>query len=148
VPYALWQHDGALTVISADGKAIQDGSDGRFAKLPFVVGKGAETRADEFLKILEAADDMRSQVRAGILVGERRWTLKLMNGMDVKLPEKGAETVVAQIAKLAREARLLDKDVLIIDARLPGRLIMRLSAEAAAARSEGASRRKLKGSAI
>jgi cell division protein FtsQ len=148
VPFALWQHDGALTVVSADGKAIQDGSDGRFTKLPFVVGKGAETRVDEFLKILDAADDMRSQVRAGILVGERRWTLKLTNGMDVKLPEKGAEAAVAQIAKLAREARLLDKDLLIIDARLPGRLIVRLSVEAAAAKADATARRKPKGSPV
>ena len=145
-PFALWQHEGAVTVVSADGKAIQDGSDGRFANLPFVVGNGAQTRVSEFLKLLDASDDMRSRVRAGILVGERRWTLKMTNGIDVKLPEKGAEAVVSQIAKLAREGRLLDKDLLMIDARIPGRIILRLSEEAAAARAETMSRRKGKGS--
>ncbi len=145
VPYALWQHEGSVNVISADGKMIQDGSDGRFASLPFVVGSGAQDRVGEFLKLLDAADDMRSQVRAGILVGERRWNLKLTNGMDVKLPEKGAEAAVTQIARLAREGRLLDKDILSIDARLPGRVIVRLSEEAAAARAESMSRKKGKG---
>ena len=89
---------------------------------------------------------MRSRVRAGILVGERRWTLKMTNCIDVKLPDKGAEAVVSQIAKLAREGRLLDKDLLMIDARIPGRIIVRLSEEAAAARAETMSRRKGKGS--
>src|SRR5579864_7949497 len=51
-PFALWQHDGRLAVISDDGAVLQDYISPAFLKLPLVVGKGAETRAKDFLTLL------------------------------------------------------------------------------------------------
>ena len=51
-PFALWQHDGRLSVISDDGAVLQGYVTPRFLKLPLVVGKGAETRAKDFLALL------------------------------------------------------------------------------------------------
>lgn len=144
-PFALWQRDGQLRLIAEDSTEIESGTDPRYNHLPFVVGDGAQLRVPEFMKILEAAEDLKPKIQAGILVGMRRWDLKLSNGMQIMLPENGAEQAVSVVARLAREGRLLDKDILTIDARLPGRIAVRLTEEAAAARADLVARRKGKG---
>ena len=144
-PFAIWQKDGKLLVVATDGTPIQELTDQRFADLPFVVGKGANDRVAEFLRIIDGAGDLRSRIRAGILVGERRWTLKMTNGLDVKLPENDPEATLAQFARLARDSRILDKDLVSIDLRVPGRMYARLTEEAAAARAEALARNRKKG---
>ena len=135
-PYALWQKDGRVVIISADGMVIDEMRDGRFAELPFVVGDNANARVGEFMKIMEAAGDLRGRVRAGILVAQRRWNLKMSSGIDVKLPEADPMSAVATLARLQREGRILEKDILTIDMRLAGRVAVRLSEDAAAARAD------------
>ncbi len=140
-PYALWQKDGQVVIIAADGTAIDVMRDQRFADLPFVVGDGAQARVGEFLKILEASSDLRGRIRAGVLVSQRRWNLKLNSGIDVKLPEIDPAGAAATLARLQREGRILEKDLIAIDMRQPGRVVARLSEDAAAARAEALSRK-------
>jgi cell division protein FtsQ len=134
--HALWQKDGEIFVISADGTPIDTIHDERFVHLPFVVGEGANERIAEFHKILEAAGDLKSKIRAGVLVTHRRWNIKLSTGVDVKLPEIGAEAAIAALAKLAKEQKIIEKDLISIDMRISGRLVARLTEEAAATRAE------------
>ena len=124
--HALWQKDGEIFVISADGTPIDTIHDERFVNLPFVVGEGANERIAEFQKIVEASGDLRPHIRAGVLVTNRRWNVKLTTGVDVKLPEIGAEAAIASLAKLAKEQKIIDKDLISIDMRIPGRLVARL----------------------
>lgn len=144
-PFALWQRDGKLSVVAADGVVIDEMRDERFLGLPFVVGEGAEKRLDEYMRLLEAAGDLKSRVRAGVLVSGRRWSLDMTNGVEVKLPEQDPEAALAVLQRLQREARILDKDVISIDLRAPGRVAARLSEEAAAARAAASSRGSHKG---
>ncbi len=134
--HALWQKDGEIFVISADGTPIDSMHDERFVHLPFVVGEGANMRVAEFHRIVEASGDLKSKIRAGVLVTHRRWNIKLTTGVDVKLPEIGAEAAIAALAKLAKEQKIIDKDLISIDMRIPGRLVARLTEEAAAVRAE------------
>jgi cell division protein FtsQ len=71
-----------------------------------------------------------------VLVAQRRWNLRLKNGIDVRLPETGVETALATLVDLDREKKLLSRDVTAIDLRLPDRVTVRLSDEAARAREE------------
>lgn len=135
-PTALWQNNGQVFLISADGKAIDALRDERFVHLPFVVGEGANVRVAEFQKIVEASGDLKSKIRAGVLVTNRRWNLKLTTGVDVKLPELQPERAIADLARLAKDQKIIDKDLIAIDLRVPGRLSARLSEEAAAVRAE------------
>jgi len=91
MPYAIWQLDGEVKVVAADGTAIEPFNDARFLRLPHVVGKEANLRVKEYATLLEAVPELGAKVRAGTLVAGRRWDLKLMNGVDLKLPEEGAE---------------------------------------------------------
>lgn len=135
-PYALWQVKGDLFLIAADGTVIDKMDDGRFARLPLVVGDDANKRAKDYIALLEQAGPMASRIRAGSLIAGRRWNLKLDNGMDVRLPEIDPAAAVKRLAGLEADMHLLDKDLLAIDLRQPDRVVMRLTEEAAAARAE------------
>ncbi len=75
--FALWQQDGRVSVIATDGTVLEPFVEDRYRGLPLVVGKGAERQAKDFLAIVERYPDIRSALRASILVAERRWNLRL-----------------------------------------------------------------------
>ncbi|WP_454918202.1 cell division protein FtsQ/DivIB [Xanthobacter sediminis] len=136
--FALWQVNGEIKVIARDGTPIAPYSDDpRYVDLPIVVGEGAQMRVGEIVDALARLPDLKSQVRAAILVAERRWTLKMRNGIDVRLPEAGMDGALMQLVALDRDKKLLSRDITIVDLRLPDRVAVRLSDGAAAARDEG-----------
>jgi cell division protein FtsQ len=134
-PFALWQMDGTVKIVAVDGTAIDTYDDQRFAALPLVVGAGANARLDEYVALLDAAGDLRTRIKAGILVAQRRWTLQIDNQVEVALPEIGAPAAIAELARLQREDHILDKDILSVDLRIPDRMFIRLSENAAAERA-------------
>lgn len=146
--HAVWQNGGELFVVAADGTVIDGMRDGRFADLPFVVGEEANGRLKEYLAILEAAGPLKGRIRAGTLVSGRRWTLKMTNGLDVRLPEVGVADALRRLAKLQGEQRILDKDVLALDLRMPDRVVVRLSEEAAEARAEAVKKKPARGKGV
>ena len=133
-PAALWQRDGEVRTVAADGAVIDELRDTQLSNLPFVVGEGANLRIDEFMSLLAAAGDLRSKIRAGILVSNRRWTLKMTSGVEVMLPEVDAKGAIRQLVQLEREGHVIEKDVVSLDLRVPGKLYVRLTEEAAASR--------------
>ena len=82
--FALWQKDGRLSVIAADGTVLEPFVENRYLGLPLVVGRDAERQAKEFLAVVDRYPDIRSALRASILVADRRWDLRLSNGIDVQ----------------------------------------------------------------
>ncbi|HXW25870.1 MAG TPA: cell division protein FtsQ/DivIB [Xanthobacteraceae bacterium] len=142
--FALWQLDGKVSVISADGTVVGPLVDWHFAHLPLVVGAGAAAQAQDFLAVLDAHPDIRRQVRASVLVAERRWNLKLKNGVDVRLPESDVAQALDRLADLDRDKRLIGRDIAAIDLRLPDRVSVTLSDEAAEARAEAFKDKKVK----
>ena len=136
--FALWQREGKVHVIAADGTVLSAKVEPRLALLPFVVGNGAAAKARDFLAILDRYPAIRDSVRAAILVGERRWNLRLKNGVDVRLPDTDVERALETLARFDREKSLLARDIVAIDLRLPDRLTVRLSEAAAQAREEAA----------
>jgi cell division protein FtsQ len=147
-PHALWQLNGELFIIASDGTVIDLMQDERFVNLPLVVGERANLRNKDYLALLEAAGPLKSRIRAGTLVSGRRWTLKMDNGMDVRLPELGAADALARLVKLEREQKILEKDVLAIDLRMADRVVVRLTEEAASARAELLKKKPMRGKGI
>ena len=133
-PCALWQKDGQVSVVAADGAVIDEMRDQRFTALPFVVGEGANERLAEYTRLVAAAGELGPRIRAGVLVSDRRWNLKMTSGVEVMLPEVNPLGAVATLVRLQRESRVLDRDVLSLDLRVEGRMFARLTEDAAAAR--------------
>ena len=137
-PYALWQKDGKVSIVAADGAPIDQMTDSRFIGLPFVVGDGANERLPDFMRLLTAANELRPKIKAGVLVSGRRWDLVMTNGLEVKLPEVNPQGAVATLLRLQRADRILDRAALSLDLRVEGKMFVRLTEEAAAARAAAA----------
>ncbi|MCJ2018518.1 cell division protein FtsQ/DivIB [Methylobacterium sp. E-065] len=144
-PAALWQKNGELSVIAADGTVIDAMRDDRYASLPLVVGEEANTKLPEYLALVAAAGPLADRIKAGTYVSGRRWTLKL-DGVDVRLPEVDPAAALARLVRFEREAGLLEKDIIAVDLRMSDRVVVRLTEEAAATRAE-AQKAKKKGAA-
>ncbi|WP_448951725.1 cell division protein FtsQ/DivIB [Labrys neptuniae] len=135
-PYALWQRDGSVSVIAEDGTVIEDHVETRFAELPLVVGEGADKRASEIVAAVAATPEFNGRIKGATLVSQRRWNLTLDNGVVVRLPEDDPEQALKSLAGLERKAKVLEKDILAVDMRMPDRATFRLSEQAAAARAD------------
>lgn len=125
-PFALWQRDGEVFVIDRSGVEIELLEDSRFAKLPFMVGGGANATAPQILSDLLTQPEIAAQMRAAVFVAGRRWDLHLNDGITVKLPEGDVPAALAQLVSLDVKHQLLQRDVTVIDLRLPDRITVRL----------------------
>jgi cell division protein FtsQ len=127
-PLAVWQHDGKQELIDRDGTVIPVTDLSRFAKLPTVVG-GDDARhgAASLVELLASEADLAARVTAIVLVGDRRWNVRIDNAIDVLLPEDDAAGAWSKLARLERTSQVLQRDVQTVDLRLPDRLVMRVS---------------------
>jgi cell division protein FtsQ len=139
--FALWQKSGRVGVIAADGTVLEPYVLRRYADLPLVVGLGAETRAKEFLAMLDRRPELRANIRASVLVAERRWNVRLKSGVDVRLSEFDLEHALDQLATLEHDTKLSSRDITAIDLRLADRITVRLSDGAVQAREEAAKKK-------
>ncbi len=124
-PLALWQKDGKLHLIDAEGEVILSDGIEHYADLLVVVGEGAEMHAAELLALLGTEPTLMQQVRAATWVGGRRWNLHLKGDIDVRLPEDDAQGAWARLATYHRNHKVLDKNVTVLDLRIPDRLIVK-----------------------
>ena len=125
-PFAVWQHDGKFRLIDRDGQVVTDSDVADFAsQLPLVVGLGAPEAAASLLDALATQPAIQARVIAAVRVGERRWNLRLKNGIDVLLPEGAERQALARLAELQATHALLDRPLQAIDLRLPDRFVFR-----------------------
>jgi cell division protein FtsQ len=134
--FALWQKDRHVNVIADDGTVLEAYVERRYVTLPLVVGKGAAHQAKDFLAVIDRYPQIRTQLRASILVAQRRWNLLLQNGIDVELPETNVASALDRLVALDRDKKILSRDIALVDLRLPDRVTVRLSDAAAQARED------------
>jgi len=130
-PFAIWQHEQQLRVIETNGAPIAPFYGGRLASLPLIIGAGAEKAGPEIVEMVSANPTLASRVRAYIRVADRRWDLRLDNGVTIRLPEHNAAAALAEVARLEVEYALFDRDLTVVDLRLEDRITVALSPEAA-----------------
>lgn len=133
-PFALWQKDGKVYIIAEDGTVLESFVPERFASLPLVVGQGAEHAAPAFLALIARYPAIASRLKASVLVADRRWDLYLKDDLVISLPEAHPEAALRLLTDLDRSKKLLSRDIVAIDLRLPDRVTVRQSDAAAEAR--------------
>jgi cell division protein FtsQ len=134
-PFAIWQHGSELSLIERSGKVITNYTGGRHAMLPLVIGVGAPEAAEAFIAKIKDHPELAARVKGYMRVAERRWDVRLENGVTVKFPEAGEEQAIAELAAMDRDNGLLSRDIASVDMRFAGRLVVQLSPEAAVART-------------
>jgi cell division protein FtsQ len=134
VPYAVWQHKSALHLVDHDGTVLETLGSRTHPDLPLVVGDGAGANARDLLDELAHWPQVKQKVQASIRVANRRWNLKLANGLEIRLPENGMARALKKVAELDRTHKILSGDAVSVDLRLADRVTIRLSDSAASRR--------------
>jgi cell division protein FtsQ len=135
-PLALWQWRKRLALIDAEGETIVAEGLHRFRDLPIVVGPDAARHAAALIDFLRLEPALFADVVAAVRVGGRRWNIEFGNGIEVNLPEQDPKTSWHRLARMVREQGVFERDIEAIDMRLPDRLVVRLTPEAAAKRRQ------------
>ncbi len=133
-PFAIWQHDEQLSLIEEDGHVIVPFAHQEFAGLPLVTGNGAEREAKLLVPAVAAIPELKSRVKAQMLVAGRRWDIRLDNGVTIQLPQGDPAEALAGLAKLDSATGLLSKDIETVDLRVAGQMVVRLTESAKAVR--------------
>jgi cell division protein FtsQ len=128
-PLALWQQQGVIRVIDLEGDVIPGIEPRRFAHLPLVVGKDAPAHAAKLIAVMNSEPELRNRVTAAVRVAGRRWNIQIEGRIDVRLPEDNAAAAWAQLARIERQQGVLSRDVIVVDLRLPDRLVVRTDRE-------------------
>lgn len=124
---AIWQNKGTFSLIDQDGEVIADDQLDRFLHLVLVVGDDAPAHAVPLLELLWKEPELGTRVKSAIRVGQRRWNVRLDNGIDVRLPEVDPAGAWSRLADYERRHQLLGRDISTLDLRLPDRLIVQKS---------------------
>jgi cell division protein FtsQ len=135
-PFAVWQRASGFALIEKGGRVISNQVGARYASLPMVVGEGADLRAEEFVALMEEFPSLKPEVKAGVLVSNRRWNVVLTNGVEIMLPEEDPAAALIQAVALDDGHGVFAREIAAIDMRLPSRLVFRLTEEGAASRAE------------
>lgn len=126
-PVALWQQDGMLSPVDDNGVVMKDIDPAPYRRLPLIVGEEAPRHVASLLAMLASQPELAQRFAAAIYVGQRRWNIRLTNRVEIRLPESKAAEAWNTLAGLQAEQRLLDRDVKVIDLRVPGRLFIKVS---------------------
>lgn len=124
-PLAIWQNNGKFALIDDRGEVIMRKGLERFNDLLVVVGENAPIEAASLIETLNTQPDLLSMVKAAVWVGGRRWNLRLTGDIDVRLPEGNPAAAWTRLAEYERTHRVLERDVQVLDLRIPDRLIVR-----------------------
>ncbi|HKQ55640.1 MAG TPA: cell division protein FtsQ/DivIB [Methyloceanibacter sp.] len=136
-PFAVWQSKGRTYVVDAEGVVLAPALRDAYTDLPLVVGDGAAENAAALVAELAPHADLNKQILAAIRVGDRRWTLKLLSGAEVMLPDDNVPEALASLVKLDSERRVLERDIATVDLRLLDRITVRLRAAEATRLQDG-----------
>lgn len=123
-PYALWQNNGTLHLLSESGNPIVpvEAAPSVPEGLKIFVGPHAPKTAKQIEATLSPHAEIWSRVESLVQFPSGRWDLHLKNGTLVSLPSEGVEAAVERLAQLDQETFLLSREIAKIDLRLSDRI--------------------------
>lgn len=127
-PVAIWQNQGQLMLIDADGRPLEPVSPDAMPSLPLVIGEGANEQEPAYRTLMQAAPALKPLVKAATWVGDRRWDLLFASGERLALPEGelAAAKALAKFGEIDARDRLLGRGYLKFDMRDPAKLVLRM----------------------
>ena len=138
-PVAVWQYKHELNLIDEDGVVLTklDSADG--LPFPLIVGEGANKDAKRIFGMLSKEKMLYDRVQAAVRLGDRRWNIVFMNGIEVMLPEDKADEAWKKLARMQMEKQVLDRSIKAIDFRIQDRVYIRANETVKDYKDEGSS---------
>jgi cell division protein FtsQ len=133
-PAAVWQHSQQLTLVDAQGVALEPVSLNAMPNLPLVIGPDANVQATALTALMDHAPQLKPVLDGAMWIGDRRWDLKFQSGETLLLPEGEAAAVAAlkKFAELDAAQRLLGRGMARFDMRNPDQMAVLPGAKKAA----------------
>lgn len=130
-PAIVWRTREGLALLDETGAHVNM-LDARTLRpdLPLIAGDGADLRVEEAMALFRVARPLETRLRGLVRVGERRWDVVLDRGQRIQLPEDLPVQALERVIALDQAQRLLEKDLSVVDMRLPGRPTLRMNQEA------------------
>ena len=125
LPIARWHSGGRTLLVDGDGVAIRTRRPGRWAALPLVAGRGAPVAVGRLLEFLATQPKLAKRVASSRRLGKRRWDIVFDNGVVLMLPQDKPAAAWRRFARLEARHNLLARGIIVIDLRLPDRIILR-----------------------
>ena len=123
-PVALLQTNAGHQLIDDSGAMIEGADVAAFSHLVVVSGRGAAERTNVLLGMLETEPEIFADVWAVQLIAERRWDVHMRSGLTIKLPEEDPVLAWSRLAILERDTAITERDLVAIDLRVPGQLVV------------------------
>ncbi len=124
LPLAVWQNKGKFSLIDERGDIIRNVDLKKFKDLMVVVGKGAAKNTAELFSLLETQPELKRLVKTAVWIGGRRWNLRMLEEIKVRLPEKNADDALARLAEYEKLHQILGQNIKTVDLRFPDRLVI------------------------
>ncbi len=121
-PIAIWFFDGKKYLVDDESNIIEKLNPADFNNLKVVAGYNALTEIPDIINILQQFPYFNKKVKSILRVGDRRWTVRLYNGITIHLPETKIAEAIVELERLDNEKLLLSRYVDIIDMRLKDRI--------------------------
>jgi cell division protein FtsQ len=128
-PVALWQNQGKTYLVDRGGELVETKEPHQYKELLLITGHQAPRYVGQLIALLEKFPEIHSRVTAATHLRSTRWDIRL-GEVDVKLPEKEAESALEYLLDLEKHHHLMEREIMTIDMRLPEQLILRLLPEA------------------
>jgi len=129
---ALWQSKTAAAGAAAEyilidrtGRKVRTVDPAESSVRLLLAGEGAPEQVAGLFLLLQDVKPIADRLRSAVFVGQRRWSLILDGGLQIRLPEEGAGEALKRVLELDRSDQLLSRDLSVIDLRLPDRITLR-----------------------
>ena len=126
---SIWQFENNFYPIDSEGNII-DSEYIPTAPLLLIVGAGAPENIKDLMLSIQDDPEIFKRIKVANFISKRRWNVVLddvENGITIKLPEDNIKQAWQKLLELNKSVGLLKRKLTIIDLRLKGKVIVRLS---------------------
>jgi cell division protein FtsQ len=116
-PIAIWQHKKNFFFINKDNSLMRIRNSKNLMDFIIVTGEQAFKHTQNLIQIISVDQDIFEKVDAAMRVGNRRWDIKLINGLVVKLPEKNPELAWKKFLNIQKDNQI-QKKINVVDLRV------------------------------
>ena len=132
-PAVAWRRPRGVELLDTTGHRVATLDDiSEAGPLPLIAGEGADREVPEALALIAAAAPIADRLVGLTRVGNRRWDVILTGDQRIALPEEAPAAALDRALAMHAARDVLNRDVKVVDLRLPRRPVLRLSEPARA----------------